>query len=309
MLRPGGTVRRAFTLIELLVVIAIIGILIALLLPAVQKIREAAARMQCQNNLKQWALGMHNHHDTVGTFPPGATSNPRHTWVVHLWPFVEQGPLANLYGPPNTQQFYLPNAIVYGAFTGACAQPVKIYYCPSDRLNAMDTHDGYYRCRGSYVVNWGPRAIPYSGSPADAPFEFQNNNTATPRLTRLTDITDGTSSTLLLSERLMAGNDGDQNSDGDFLNDDPSQPGAMFMTLNTPNSGIDVIFCNTNNAPSAPCSNGSNLQATARSHHIGGVNAAFCDGSVHFVQNSINVGNWQAMGTINGNEAISNSDF
>src|SRR5580765_3279733 len=89
--------RPAFTLIELLVVIAIIGVLVALLLPAVQSAREASRRSQCSNHIKQWTLGFHNYHDTNQTLPSASKNNMRHVWVYSMWPFVEQQAIYNAY--------------------------------------------------------------------------------------------------------------------------------------------------------------------------------------------------------------------
>jgi prepilin-type N-terminal cleavage/methylation domain-containing protein len=146
--RPN--VRLAFTLVELLVVIAIIGVLVALLLPAVQSARESSRRMQCTNQVKQWVLAMHNYNDTNLVMPYGPREIPatrRHSWVPALWPFIEQ---QGLYSEYNFNVgFYLPPNTIGGGnaatanLDGPTGKRVKIYYCPSDRVGAVQTGDTF----------------------------------------------------------------------------------------------------------------------------------------------------------------------
>jgi prepilin-type N-terminal cleavage/methylation domain-containing protein/prepilin-type processing-associated H-X9-DG protein len=294
--------RPAFTLIELLVVIAIIAILVALLLPAVQQAREAARRAQCRNHLKQWGLAMHNYHDTYQVLPFCATFNPRHTFVPSLWPYLDQ---ANLYNQYNfSLPFWVPPNTVSASTTGILYTRVPLYYCPDDR-GGYWTADQYWRCRGNYVVNWGNATRPWTGTPTSrAPFGWEQDNPATPQTTRLRDFVDGISNTLLMSEVLMAPSNYNWDGRGDFLNDDGNFVNFQFMTVNTPNGGIDVNQCVNSGDPLLPCTTGSNRHGAARSRHLGGVNALLGDGSVRFVGNSVDLATWRGLGSMNGNELL-----
>ena len=302
--------KAAFTLVELLVVIAIIAMLVTLLLPAVQAAREAARRMQCQNNLRQWALAMHNMHAAVGALPKAAQSNPRRVWVVLTWPYVEDSALYHQFD--QTKHFYVPPNTYTNTLDGVYAQTNPLYYCPSDRPGAYWKGDIYWRARGNYVVNWGNQMVPYNPRDPEqdpalgkAPFgytDFQSHDK--PRTTQFKHFVDGTSKTMLMSEVIMASVDTDYDIRGDMLNDD--RPCNQYMTLNTPNTGTDVSpYCNLAQYPAnPPCTNANSQYAhkAARSTHPGGVLVSYADGHVAFVDDSVSLSAWRAMGTMNGEE-------
>ncbi len=299
-----GTLRRAFTLIELLVVIAIIAILIALLVPAVQKVREAAARTQCLNNLHQWGVAFHGFHDANKQFPFGARNNPRQTWVMYLWPYIDQNALASQ--NDLTQPFYVAPGTIANTMNGLCGAIVPIYNCPMDNNSQNQDAPGtyYMRTRGNYVVNWGN--VDYDTAPGasgSAPFAHLNGNRSTPRITKMAHFSDGTSNTMLMSEYLKPLSGADNDWRADIHNDDGV---FRFHTANTPNSTVpdQVGWAQPNGDPLMPILATTPQRNAARSRHSGGVHACFADGTVRFITNNIPLATWQALGTMDGNEVV-----
>ncbi len=338
-----GPLGRGFTLIELLVVIAIIAILIGLLLPAVQKVRESAARMKCQNNLKQISLGNMAYENANGTFLPGIsrTGCCWGTWQVPILPYIEQHGAFNLYtnfGGLDAGALP-PTGPRYNAGTNLTVSSTRMatFTCPSDVpgvigtittnnyvLNAGNT--SFYQvsipinCTGGSVTSttcttFGGAPFGWYEDPAtvaaggdSSPVAYTTGNPATGlcgRQRKMTDITDGTSNTLMASE-VNQGRGG-----GDYRGFSWWGGGAGFTAYSLPNSiDPDVMTGAACNAtpPNAPCTTTSTAtrprMQVARSRHTGGVAVTMCDGSVRFVSNSISVATWRAVSTSQGGEVF-----
>jgi prepilin-type N-terminal cleavage/methylation domain-containing protein/prepilin-type processing-associated H-X9-DG protein len=291
--------RHAFTLVELLVVIAIIGVLVALLLPAVQAARESARRTQCSNNLRQWGLAMLVFADATDNLLPYGNrrdGQPRISYQPPLWPFVEEQSLFDRY------DFDLP--FHHQGTPGTGNEPLvmvqlSLYMCPSDNINGMWRGDAHTRSRGNYVLNWSNGTFNHSdvnGEPYQkAPFELNKQ-------IKLQSISDGLSKTMLMSEVKQAVADDYFDFRGDILNDDITC--AQFMTVNTPNAGVDRQVCQQEADRPAPCFNAWSFanHVAARSYHTGGVQFVYADGSVHFASDSVDLLTWRMMGSIAGEE-------
>jgi prepilin-type N-terminal cleavage/methylation domain-containing protein/prepilin-type processing-associated H-X9-DG protein len=328
--------RRGFTLIELLVVIAIIAVLIGLLLPAVQKVREAAARAKCQNNLKQMVLGAHNYESAHGSYPPGAGALPTLPGGFPAAGTQRPSPqaliLSELEEANKYNQFDF-NYDVNGATQnlGARVQDVAIYLCPSDN-SAAQFAGPLGRC--NYMANIGQTASPTNqdGSVGGVFFvEFTNTQFNMlgnhPRCVRMTDVTDGRSNTAMFAE-IRRGNLASSSTTPPFDPQDVRSVAAMSAadqltppaTCNAQSgtayryAGLEYyrsfvvtsFYAHTKlpNDPSGDCTDLSNGHITARSYHSGGVNVGFCDGSVRFVADSIALNIWKNLGSRADNQPI-----
>lgn len=306
---------RAFTLVELLVVIAIIGILVGLLLPAVQAAREAARRMQCSNNLKQIGLALHNYHDTHKSFPPLYVSNfpavsDRANWITMTLPFIEQGNLNNRYDPNSSTGGGAGNQFLNAA-------DIPTFRCPTAPQNPPAPYPGiagFTWALGNYVCNNG--LGPYTSlTPATAEIArvvrrgvFMVNKNM-----RIGDMTDGTSNTLMVSEVFA---NASTTTASDWRGNLTYPENCMFHWNSPPNTTtpdrLRTPLCIS--TPRAPCTgaftafNNRNIIVSARSLHTGGVQAAFGDGSVRFVSQSIQLATWQGLGSPDGGEVVSDEN-
>jgi prepilin-type N-terminal cleavage/methylation domain-containing protein/prepilin-type processing-associated H-X9-DG protein len=288
---------RAFTLVELLVVIAIIATLIGLLLPAVQSAREAARRSSCSNNLKQLSLAMHNYYTAKGRLPPGrksfvtVTSGTQFSpTVAFILPFIEERGRADLY------DFKLN----WDKQLAVVGQVIPAYQCPSDTSQVMQVALGTGGERkGNYGLNWGQNitSTPFLVARGKAPFAGQYG-------AKFAEITDGTSKTLMLMEMIQAPSDTSQAVDRRARIWNPSGGTYQVFTKETPNSKADdVSTCADRPEIGLPCTNVTPVEATytlvSRSRHVGGVTVAFCDASVRFVTEDVDLAAWQAASSIN----------
>lgn len=285
---------RGFTLIELLVVIAIIGVLIALLLPAVQAAREAARRMSCTNNLKQIGIALHGYHDAHGVLPIGYTFSPGYVrggfgWGALILASLEQKPLHD------TINFSLPLWNESNSTTSSMA--LAFYLCPSDESSPgrFLERDGFRYAKTSYVASFGPGNMDVD--PDDRRGVFRRN-----RATLFAEVTDGLSATLAAGERH---NGTFAVAIGSHVHFDAETVWVGAVKEDPDDDHAHTTLFQTSHTPSSPEMNDQD----SASRHPGGCNFLFGDGSVRFLKNSIALNVYQALSTRAGGEVISADSF
>jgi prepilin-type N-terminal cleavage/methylation domain-containing protein len=312
VLRPDPTLRRGFTLVELLVVIAIIGVLVALLLPAVQSAREAARRMSCSNNMKQLSLGLHNYEDTHKTLPPAGIDSNQMSWVVLLLPYFEQGALYNQFNfNKGSWQAFNRTTLVQGV-------RIKGIICP-DLTTKADSYSNfattpdessvsalhYYAVLGpngpvgsntgqSYLVqgiaNQGFGVCANQGAFGQGVTVSSN---VIPTNNPLRTFTDGTSNTLMLGEMAWP----------KYLYWRPWTRGYYADSRGT------LLYAgrNVTNPINSKLSDPWN-DASFGSLHPGGAMFSRADGSIHYVRQNIDMPTYRALASRDGGEPIANDD-
>jgi prepilin-type N-terminal cleavage/methylation domain-containing protein len=319
-MRPASRRTIGFTLIELLVVIAIIAILIGLLLPAVQKVREAAARAKCSNNLKQMGLACHSFHDVMGCVPPSRTAsggfpklsippNAYNGWAVWIFPFLEQENVRKIYNP----QIHFGEA----ANRTAIQTQIPLLYCPSSpnqpRVAPTFSHGGFTitgAACSDYAVVRNVETSLYGTYPNDVdtyndgsrwgPFSYNSGSTI--RVMTWASVTDGLSNTLFYCEdagrpdlynyekKLVSTN----SVGGSAWCDEAAEFGlhGCEPTGNDVRPGRRAINCTNNGEP--------------YSFHPTGINVGLCDGSVRFIRDSIDIRTFARLVTAQAGEIIGN---
>ena len=330
--------RRGFTLVELLVVIAIIGVLIALLLPAVQQAREAARRMQCTNQLKQLGLALHNHHDTYGSFPKkGRLQGGYHDRIggmLNVLPFIEQSALKERIDA-HTGLAALSDMSPWSGYAPLQTR-INMLLCPSDPGTSQSPPDGY-GAPTNYKFSIGDSYLAIQSASRSHRGLFEDKGEKSFR-----DVTDGTSNTVMMGERSVGTNarmvlqghaySVSFTSDPTVCRDtvSPTNPNEYTGSVSNRASQrwIDRVppFCAfaTVLPPNSPsCWTGTNENTSesltsATSYHPGGVNVVLVDGSVRFIPETIDAGDrtlpevtsgespygvWGALGSISGGES------